>query len=539
VTSPVKGETPNTTASGTGNFTLSSVTWDPDHNPFEGGTVYTASVTLTAANGFTFPSDLSATINGNTAAISNNTGNTVTLFFTFAPTFEKDISGISIISQPANLSYTQGNTLDLSGLIVRINFTDQSSEDVALARFADMNISANPAHGQQLNRVTHNGHPVVISLGTHTVSTSNLTVDPFTPNLPIAFKTVSNGGDHTLAIKTDGSLWAWGRNDFGQLGDGTTTNINAPVKIGDDNDWASVSAGDYHSLAIKEDGTLWAWGWNDEGRLGNPQITPPASYSPVQIGTDTNWVYVSAGSEHSLAIKTDGTLWAWGSNIRGQIGNNSTSGNPIDSPFQIMASNNIEPWVSVSGGGLHSLAIKEDGTLWAWGWNQNGQLGDGSVANRFEPVPIGTDTDWASVYAGGSHSLAIKEDGTLWAWGRNDLGQLGLGDNVNQTEPTQVGTDSNWASVSAGQSHSLAIKTNGTLWAWGRNTSGQLGDDTQLHRDAPVGIGTNDWVSVSAGGTRSLAIKIDGTLWAWGYNGGLLGDGTTTQRNAPVQIGGN
>ncbi|MDO7854505.1 RCC1 domain-containing protein, partial [Hymenobacter convexus] len=233
---------------------------------------------------------------------------------------------------------------------------------------------------------------------------------------------VSAGSVHTLAVRTDGTLWAWGSNSNGQLGTGGGSSAT-PVQVGAATNWASVSAGSVHSLAVRTDGTLWAWGNNASGQLGtgggngnNP--------TPTQVGAATSWASVSAGANHSLAVRTDGTLWAWGNNASGQLGNNAIGGSSA-TPVQVGADTN---WASVSAGSNHSLAVGTDGALWAWGSNSNGQLGNGTVGASYSiRRQVGTATNWASVSAGNAHTLAVRTDGTLWAWGTNASGQLGTG----------------------------------------------------------------------------------------------------------------
>src|SRR3990170_1702479 len=198
-------------------------------------------------------------------------------------------------------------------------------------------------------------------------------------------------------------------------------------------------------------------------------------------------------------------------------------------------------WASVSAGALHTIAIKRDDTLytlWAWGYNASGRLGDGTTTNRTTPTQIGTATTWSSVFSGEHHTAAIKTNGTLWAWGRNNSGQLGDGTIISKTTPTQIGAETTWSSVSGGGWHTVARKSDGTLWAWGYNDDGQLGDGTIISKTTPTQIGAETtWSSVSGGGWHTVARKSDGTLWAWGDNYyGQLGDGTTTDRTTPTKI---
>jgi alpha-tubulin suppressor-like RCC1 family protein len=341
------------------------------------------------------------------------------------------------------------------------------------------------------------------------------------------FKSISAGQSHTVGIKTDGTLWAWGHNYFGQLGDGSTTTSYTPVQIGTDT-WASISAGNAHTVGIKTDGTLWAWGYNSNGQLGDGSGAYNKT-TPVKIGT-AKWTSISAGDSHTVGIKTDGTLWAWGYNSNGQLGDNSIINKTTPVPI------GTSKWASVSAGGSHTLGIKTDGTLWAWGNNYSGQLGDGSNSTK-KTTPTQIGTAWASISAGYAHSIGIKTDGTLWAWGSNSTGQLGDNSIINKTTPVKIGTDT-WVGISTGQLHTMGIKTDGTLWAWGRNGYGQLGDDSTLDKKTPVSIGTATWVSIDAGVYYTMGIKTDGTLWAWGRNNyGQLGDGFIADKASPVQIG--
>ena len=203
---------------------------------------------------------------------------------------------------------------------------------------------------------------------------------------------------------------------------------------------------------------------------------------PVQIGTETDWDLVDAGSWHTVALKLDGTLWAWGSNWLGQLGDSSTVDR--NSPVKIGTDTN---WKSIAAGWGHTLALKSDGTLWAWGNNATGELGDGTDNNiKTYPVRIGSDNDWTSISTGQDHALALKSDGTLWAWGNNDYGQLGDGTTIHKNYPVKISTETDWISIAARGNHSIALRSNGTLWAWGNNFNGQLGDGTKGYQETPL-----------------------------------------------------
>jgi len=332
-----------------------------------------------------------------------------------------------------------------------------------------------------------------------------------------------------------GSLWGWGQNNYGQLGDGTITDRSSLVQTtAAGTNWNSITVGWRRSAyGIKTDGTLWVWGLNGQGQLGDG--TTANKSTPVQLA-GTTWKQVSGGV-FGMAIKTDGTLWGWGYNDTGQLGNNTSYPNSTSSPTQIGSANT---WKMVSCGSYHTAAIKTDNTLWMWGQGTGGRLGLGDTSHRSTPVQLsGT---WKMASGGAYHTAAIKTDGTLWTWGEAGSGVLGDGTTTQRSSPVQtVGGGTNWKMVSAGSYHTAAIKTDGTLWMWGFNTYGALGDGTTTTRSSPVqtvSSGTN-WKMISVSG-HSMAIKTDGTLWTWGLNDyGQLGDGTTTARSSPVQIRGN
>jgi alpha-tubulin suppressor-like RCC1 family protein len=341
-------------------------------------------------------------------------------------------------------------------------------------------------------------------LGDNTTSTRSSPVT--TAGGGTNWRQVAGGYNHTAAIKTDGTLWTCGYNYNGQLGDNTTSTRSSPVTtVAGGTNWRQVAGGGSHAAAIKTDGTLWTWGYNVFGHLGDN--TTSSRLSPVTTaGGGTNWRQVACGYHHTAAVKTDGTLWTWGYNVFGHLGDNTTSSRL--SP--VTTAGGGTNWRQVACGYHHTAAVKTDGTLWTWGVNNYGQLGDNTLTDRSSPVTtVAGGTNWKQVAGGFYHTAAVKTDGTLWTWGRNNNGQLG--DNTTSTRSSPVTTvagGTNWRQVAGGGSRTAAIKTDGTLWTWGRNNYGQLGDNTLTDRSSPVTTvaGGTNWKQVASGSDHTAAI---------------------------------
>jgi alpha-tubulin suppressor-like RCC1 family protein len=342
------------------------------------------------------------------------------------------------------------------------------------------------------------------------------------------------GGAHSLALDADGTLWAWGHNAVGQLGDGTTRNRSQPVKAVGLGKVKAVEAGPGHSLALAEDGTVWAWGANDYGQLGQDPYGTMSNPTPTQVPGLTGVVAVATGEGHSLALRADGTVWAWGANSDGQLGQ-PVSYEPNPMPAQVPDLTDV---VAIAADRLHTLALRADGTVWAWGNNSRGELGR---PPNFEPNPTPAQvpelTGAVAISAGLTHALALRSDGTVWAWGDNSSGERGQPPYDELTSsPTQVPGLTDVVAVAAGSSFSLALRADGTVSAWGFNALFQLGDGTRLDRYTPQQVPGLKHVIALAADQNPLALSKNGTLWAWGDNAyGQLGTGTEL-RTTPVQV---
>ena len=356
--------------------------------------------------------------------------------------------------------------------------------------------------------------------------------------------------DQSVAGTTGGynganQLWTWGQNSHGGLGQNNATNYSSPRQI-PGTTWAKAS-GSTTSAGIKTDGTLWMWGRNNYGELGQNSIPGNEDYgisSPTQVPA-TTWSDMSIGAQFMLATKTDGTLWTWGINEQGQLGQNQATGvlDALSSPTQVGTDTD---WNKMAAGWRKSHVIKTDGALWAWGLNSYGHLGQNNRTSTSSPVQVpGT---WNQVAQGWYHNMGLKTDGTLWAWGYYGGGALGQNNNTNYSSPTQVGTDTTWSDITSAAYASAGVKTDGTLWTWGRNNYGALGHNNALpagNQSSPTQVGTGtDWSNVEMGeggaSYATYALKTDGTLWGMGYNdyGNLAQQPATSGYSSPVQIPG-
>jgi len=300
---------------------------------------------------------------------------------------------------------------------------------------------------------------------------------------------IMGGEPYNFALKNDGTVWAWGGNSFGTLGDGTFTDRSTPVQVVGLTAVTSLGGRGYHSLAIKADGTVWAWGLNSSGQLGDGTTTNrnvPVEVVVAPTKPLSGALAVTGGYDFSLALMSDHTLVAWGDNGSGELGDATYTSRP--NPVAVTVSTGLSGVSQVSAGWQHVMALKSDGTVWTWGQNGNGELGNGTTTMSNVPIQVGGLSGVVAVSGGDCSSAALKADGTVWTWGCNDRFQLGDGTNTERHGPVQVAGLGNVIAIAARDYHDIALKADGSLWTWGWNVNGQLGDNTTIDRDVPVQV---------------------------------------------------
>lgn len=360
----------------------------------------------------------------------------------------------------------------------------------------------------------------------------------------VGWRQVTTGRSHTCAVRTDGRLYCWGWDLYGQLGDGGAASFQtSPVQVaGRRTDWASVSAGQVHTCALRTDGRLFCWGRDIHGQLGDDEAYADQP-TPVQVaGRRTDWAAVTAGGYHTCARTTDRRLHCWGDGDRGQLGDGGTDPNR---PTPVEVAGGRTDWATVGLGGQHSCARTTDGRLFCWGDDRTGALGDDEAFDdRPTPVEVaGGRTDWTTVTAGGNHTCARRTDRRLFCWGANFYGEVGDG-SIETLRPTPVevaGGRTDWAAVSAGNEHTCARRTDRRLFCWGSNFSGKLGHlgaDANEPRPVQVAGRHTDWATPSAGVTHTCATRSGARLFCWGRDAyGQVGDGSRDRvEPTPVRV---
>jgi len=410
----------------------------------------------------------------------------------------------------------------------------------------------NAAHGSLTRRRRRLGRSAtsasVLAIGLLAASGAVATAEPPRPATAADGATqwnhIATGWFYSCGIQLRNTLWCWGQNHGGQLGIGTKQYPNQPQQVTRPAvaGWATITAGYDHTCATRKDGTLWCWGDNGSGQLGIRTFVSHTLPRQIGIPETSGWAGVSAGIDDTCAVRTDTSLWCWGYNGYGTVGIGTTT-LPKDKPHRVTTPA-ATGWVSVAVGGQQACATRTDGTLWCWGYNGNGELGIGTTSSHEDkPQQVITPdtTGWVSVAAGADHTCATRADTSLWCWGSNGSGQLGDGTKTMQDLPQQVTTPTvaGWTSVTAGGAQTCAIRTH-ALWCWGRNYDGQLGIGTNMGHWRPRRVlvpAKRGWGLIAASGYHTCATRTGHTLWCWGYNGyGELGLGNNTWHNLPQQV---
>jgi|GEM_PF-1280409 len=338
-----------------------------------------------------------------------------------------------------------------------------------------------------------------------------------------------------------GDLVSWGYNAHGQLGDGSTDTRTLPVSVTPDfpDEVVEMAGGFGHSLVLLADGTVWAWGWNNVGQLGNGDAAGD-SLVPTLVQGLPVITAISAGAAHSMALDVDGNVWTWGSNGNSQLGLGPSAPSIATTPTRIVAFDAIEI-VDIAAGAAHALALDTNGTVYAWGNNSRGELGDGSTTDQPAPTPVtfppDTNIDRVAAGPGANHSFAITTTGTLYGWGANFRGQAAPGSTSDQLTPAVVAGVDDVVDVGGGDRHTLVLTATGEVYGWGENTFGQVGTGTEDVLIATPTLVLTGATAIAVGTAHSLALDENGMIQAWGSNQfGQLGDGTTSHRRAPTPV---
>jgi alpha-tubulin suppressor-like RCC1 family protein len=353
---------------------------------------------------------------------------------------------------------------------------------------------------------------------------------------------IAAGDYHSLAVRGGNEVMTWGRNELGQLGIGVSgedKNKTFPIILNDMEKIVALAAGENHSLALSNDGNVWSWGNNRHGQLGIGNFEIIQKDTPQNVLLLTDIMTIDAGAAHSLALQSNGYVWSWGKNSYGQLGNGTSGQETSESKPLIIA--DFGNCVAIAAGHAHSVALKNDGTVFTWGFNNLGQLGDQSNLNKNVPVAVPGMANVIAIAAGDTHTVALKNDGTVWTWGDNAYGQLGDGTIVPKNTPVRVLDISNVIGIAAGYGHTLALRNDGTVWGWGFNEYGQLGDNNLTQKQTrPVKADIfPQGIAIAAGRLHSLVLKSDGSVWSFGANGyGQLGNNSLQGTELPIQVNG-
>ncbi|MCL2787319.1 MAG: Ig-like domain-containing protein, partial [Micrococcales bacterium] len=372
--------------------------------------------------------------------------------------------------------------------------------------------------------------------------------------MPAGFAAIAAGDSSGYGLDDGGTAWAWGDNGYGQLGDGTVTGAKNPVRVkaasGTLPPFTAITARSSSAYGLDKNGGIWAWGNNESGQLGDGTTTN--AKNPVRVKADSGtlpvFTAITAGTGSAYGLDKNGSIWAWGNNGSGQLGDGTATSS--STPVRVkVGSGTLPPFTAITAGTGSAYGLDKNGGIWAWGNNGYGQLGDGTTTHAKNPVEVKADSGTLPVFtaitAGVYSGYALDKSGGIWAWGYNSVGQLGDGTTMQANNPVRVEAASGalpvFTAITAGTGSAYGLDKNGGVWAWGYNNVGQLGDGTTTNAKNPVQVKADSealpvFTAITAGDGSGYGLDKDGGVWAWGYNGGgRFGDGTTTNARNPVR----
>ncbi len=554
----------------------------------QGGSPASATLTITPQNGFSGMVDLSlqsppsgVTVSPASVTVSGPNPQDFTVSFNTTGATPTGSQTLTLVATQGSLSKTASFDLNVTSFNISLSLSRSSTMRAQGQGFSDFDLTLTPVAGfSGTVALSLQSPPSGISISPASLSASgpvtlsvarsvpegvyNLTVQAesggLTRTAPLTLRvlrvnTLVAGGFFSAAVKPNGEVWSWGDNTYGQLGRVTTgTSDSTPALVSTINNAVSLSLGEYHALALSQDGSVRAVGRDDFGQLGDGSADSSSTNSSINLVTPSlpsgaRVVAVAAGRYHSLALLSDGTVYAWGRNNAGQLGDSTNIDR--DTPVSVSALNDNDV-IALAVGTVHSLALRSNGTVWAWGDNFNGQLGNGTNIFSYTPIQVLNITDAKAIAAGDLHSLALLNDGTVRSWGNNALGQLGNNSTTNENAPVAVSSLSGVRHIAAGLNHNFAVLPDGSARAWGADASWQLGNGPDPYDDpstdpkyqlTPVAVSglptagppSLQAVSLVGGFFHSLALLSDGSVMGWGNNdAGQIGNSSTLPSNIPV-----
>lgn len=425
---------------------------------------------------------------------------------------DQAMPGVTITITGTNFAATpDGNLVTLNGTAAEVTAASATQLQVIVPKGSDAG-------------------PVRVTVGELTaVSSGNFTY------VPVVWESLSAGSFHVCGSRSDGSAWCWGSNIAGELGNGggNAAAVRTPQRVGDDSDWVSVSAGGGHSCGVRADGSVWCWGTNWIGQLGNG--TDQDANTPQRAGIDSDWTSVFAGLYQTCGLRTDRSAWCWGYDLYGLPDNFGTS-NYVPNPRRV---DGAADWLSLAPGNGSTCGLRADHSAWCWGSASSGVFDDlGGPLQA--PARLGSAL-WNSLSVSSFQACGVRTDGTLWCWGTNFDGSLGNGslETSVSTPAQQVGSGADWVSVVTGYQRSCGLRSDGSAWCWGNNDDGALGNGNTQHAAVPQRVeGDADWISLTAGQTQVCGLRADGSAWCWGSNeNGQLGTGALAPNSlVPVRV---